>query len=332
MRPRLARSFAAATLASLVLAAAAVPLSARPVLARDGQTFVDLVNEHRADAGVPAVRLHDVVQRIAVSRANQLADRRTLSHDLDYVADRLAANGVCWQQMGEIIAYNGRPESERVARFVYQWYNSDPHREIMLGEGYTHAGGSWTTASDGYHYAAMVFVPSRTSDTPFTDVAGTEWEASVAWVYRQGIMDGCRATRFCPRGDLTRGALAQALADGLHLPATDGDFFADDGGSRFEDGINRLAAAGLARGCGGGNYCPSQAVRRGALATALATALRLPKSRVDYFRDDGDSPHEGNINRIAAAGIAGGCGDRSFCPDRGVRRGHATVFLRRAFD
>ena len=33
---------------------------------------------------------------------------------------------------------------------------------------------------------------------PFTDIAGTSWEASITWVYQHGIMGGCSATKFCP--------------------------------------------------------------------------------------------------------------------------------------
>jgi uncharacterized protein YkwD len=328
----------ATILTSVMAAAIAVPVWTQPVEARDGQTFVDLANDHRAEAGLPRVRLHDVIDRIAVRRADQMAARRELSHDLDYVKERLAANGVCWRQLGEIIAYNARPWSERVSGFVQQWYASDGHRAIMLGEGYTHAGGSWTTASDGYHYGVMIFVKlcdatsTWSAETPFTDVRGTPWVASITWVYNHGIMGGCSATKFCPTAFLTRGALAQALADGLRLPATNGDFYTDDDGSRFEDGINRLAAAGLAIGCGDESYCPSRTVLRGVLATALATALRLPSTRTDYFDDDAGSPHEGSINRLAAAGITTGCGDGKYCPTWSVRRGHVTVFLRRAFD
>jgi hypothetical protein len=168
---------------------------------------------------------------------------------------------------------------------------------------------------------------------PFTDVAGSKWEAAITWVYQRRVMDGCTETRFCPTASISRGALAQALADGLRLPPTTDDFYADDDGSRFEDGINRLAAAGLARGCGGENYCPSQTMRRGPLATALAFALQLPPATQDYFSDDEGGPHEDSINRIAAAGItSSGCGGGKFCPSWLVPRGQAAVFLRNAFD
>ena len=336
MHLRVPRILLITALASFTAMVFVLPVSSRPVQARDGATFVDLVNEHRADAGVSPVALHSVIDGIAVKRANQMAANREMTHDLEYVKDRLNAAGVCWQGLGEIIAFNGRPESERVERFVQQWYGSDGHRAIMLGAGYTHAGGSWTTASNGYHYAAMIFVKvcgaSTKSATPFTDISGSKFAAAIAWVYQQGIMGGCTATTFCPKGFLSRGALATALADGLDLPPTSTDYYADDDGSRYEDGINRLAAAGLTRGCGNGDYCPGQAVRRGALATALAWALGLPATSTDYFSDDEGSRHEANINRIAAAGITAGCGDGRYCLEYRVRRSQAANHLRKAFD
>ncbi len=200
-----------------------------------------------------------------------------------------------------------------------------------LGDDYWYAfAGNPGKAPNGSHPGFS----SRVGLMPFTDIAGTSWESAITWVYQHAVMvDGCSATRFCPKASVTRGALAQALADGLRLPATGGDFYADDDGSPFENGINRLAAAGLANGCGSGNYCPNQTVRRGGLATALATALQLPPAGDDYFSDDESSPHENSINRLAEAGISPtGCGGGKFCPDSLVRRGQAATFLRKAFD
>jgi S-layer homology domain len=168
--------------------------------------------------------------------------------------------------------------------------------------------------------------------SPFTDIEGSKYYGQILWVAQRSIMAGCTSTRFCPDRYLTRGQLAKALVEGLDLPSTNTDYFADDEGHRYEGAINRLRAAGLTSGCGGGNYCPDRSLRRGRLAQALDRALRLPATNTDYFRDDNGRPAEDAINRVAHAGIGSCCGDGRFCPDRRVRREHATVFLRRAFD
>ena len=43
----------------------------------------------------------------------------------------------------------------------------------------------------------------------------------------------------------------------------------------FFRAIEALAASGITGGCGGGNFCPNQAVTRGELAKFLSSALGL---------------------------------------------------------
>jgi hypothetical protein len=183
-----------------------------------------------------------------------------------------------------------------------------------------------------YAFAGNPSATPKLGTALFADAAGSRFYSQILWVYQQGIMTGCSATEFCPTRYLTRGQLASALANGLDLPPTSTDYYPDDESSPHEADINRLAAAGLTRGCGDGNYCAGQAVRNGTLATALAWALNLPATSTDYFRDDNGSRHETNINRIAAAGITSGCGDGRYCVDYRVRRAQAAAFLRNAFD
>ena len=192
--------------------------------------------------------------------------------------------------------------------------------------------GIWHLLMDGSRRELWNTIATEFGPPPFTDIAGTSWEAAITWVYQHGVMGGCSATKFCPRRDLTRGALAQALADGLDLPATGADFFTDDGGSRFEDGINRLAAAGLARAAATATTARPRPCGAGGSPPRWPRALQLPSAGRDYFSDDEDSPHEGSINRASAAGITTGCGNGRYCPSDRVSRGHAAVFLRNAFD
>jgi hypothetical protein len=39
--------------------------------------------------------------------------------------------------------------------------------------------------------------------------------------------------------------------------------------------IDRMAVLGITQGCGGGNYCPTQAVTRGQMAVFLVRAFNL---------------------------------------------------------
>ena len=155
---RFPRSLLTSTLAALLTTAAIVPATPQPVAARGGAAFVDVVNEHRSDAGVRPLRLHAVVEQIAIERANQMARANQMNHDLDFIGRRLRRAGVCVERIGEIVAYNTLSDSKRIRRFVNQWYRSDPHRAIMLSSSYTHAAGSYRAGSNGKLYAAMIFI------------------------------------------------------------------------------------------------------------------------------------------------------------------------------
>ena len=103
----------------------------------------------------------------------------------------------------------------------------------------------------------------------------------------------------------------------------------------FYSDIEWLADRRITTGCGssGTKFCPDQAVTREQMAAFLARALNLPGPKKDWFRDDNGSLFENDINRIADAGISGGCNppesDR-FCPDDKLNRGQMAAFLVRA--
>ena len=62
----------------------------------------------------------------------------------------------------------------------------------------------------------------------------------------------------------------------LDLPATTTDYFTDDDTSIFENDINRLAEAGITRGCNppaNDNYCPNDSLTRGQIAAFWHRAL-----------------------------------------------------------
>jgi hypothetical protein len=165
---------------------------------------------------------------------------------------------------------------------------------------------------------------------PFSDVAGHKFEADIEWLRLQEITSGCGDGRFCPDGVVTRAQMASFLARALDLPATSTDPFTDDEGSTHEAAINRVAAAGITLGCDTNRFCPNGRVTRAQMASFLARAFDLDPSSIDWFADDDRSSHQGNINRIAWAGITVGCGASVYCPNGLVTRGQMAAFLHRA--
>lgn len=167
---------------------------------------------------------------------------------------------------------------------------------------------------------------------PFTDINGTPFEDEIIWIWQEGITTGCTATKFCPRGPVTRGQMATFLSRALDLPAASEDHFDDDDGTAHEDNINRLFEAGITTGCGGNNFCPSQNVNRGMMATFLVRAFELDPTDEDYFTDDENVVHEPNINALRESGITEGCTATTFCPKTIVNRQQMAAFLFRALN
>lgn len=113
-----------------------------------------------------------------------------------------------------------------------------------------------------------------------------------------------------------------------------GGTFYDDDRSIHEGAIEALVASGVTMGCAltPARFCPGDPVTRDAMAAFLYRALDLvPTEATNLFLDDDESPFEAEIDALAVAGIAGGCGNGLFCPDRDVTRAEMASFLVRAF-
>ncbi len=117
-----------------------------------------------------------------------------------------------------------------------------------------------------------------------------------------------------------------------------GTGFVDTAGSVHADSIDRLAAAGITAGCNpptNNQFCPDDPVTRGQMAAFLSRGLGLDGTASDFFTDDGGISFEGDINKMAAAGITGGCNPPTrdqYCPWDTVTRGQMAAFLARALD
>lgn len=175
----------------------------------------------------------------------------------------------------------------------------------------------------------------------FLDVAFDHlFAADVEWLAAEGFTKGCDPPvndYFCPSVAVTRGQMAAFLVRALGLTDRLDDPFVDDDGSIFETDIEKLAAAGITRGCNppdNDRFCPDSKVTREQMAAFLVRAFGyLDDGGGDLFIDDNDSIFENDIDRLASAGITKGCNppdNTRYCPTAYVSRGQMAAFLHRA--
>jgi len=195
-------------------------------------------------------------------------------------------------------------------------------------------------------FAAALFVAgAATAALPpggtFVDDDGSIHEGNIEAIAAKGITRGCNPPvndRYCPGSNVTRGQMAAFLVRTLGL--TDGggrDWFIDDDASIFNADINRLAAAGITKGCNppdNDRFCPNSYVTRAQMAAFLSRAYGYTdRGSGDWFVDDDGLMFEGDIDRLRVAGVTLGCNppdnDR-FCPRDPVKRDQMASFLGRA--
>lgn len=179
--------------------------------------------------------------------------------------------------------------------------------------------------------------PPSGPSASFSDVTGDTFEADIEWAHETGVTKGCNPpdnTRFCPNDRVTRGQMAAFLTRFLRLPTTSTDYFTDDDGSTFENDINRLAAAGITKGCSSTRFCPNSSVTREQMAAFLVRAFDLQESSHPGFVDVPTSnTFVSDISRLATADITKGCDPPSnskYCPKDAVTRAQMAAFLHRS--
>jgi hypothetical protein len=119
-------------------------------------------------------------------------------------------------------------------------------------------------------------------------------------------------------------------------PPCAGDFPDVPCPSTFAAWIEDLADRGITGGCGGGNYCPQNPVRRDQMAVFLLKAkygsAHVPPACVGTFPDvPCGSPFAPWIEQLAAEQITGGCGSGNYCPGSDNTRGQMAVFIVKTF-
>jgi hypothetical protein len=107
--------------------------------------------------------------------------------------------------------------------------------------------------------------------------------------------------------------------------------------STFANWIEAMASEGITGGCGGGNFCPMNPVRRDQMSVFLLKAEHgssyVPPMCTGIFLDVPCPSNFANwIEQLNNEGITGGCGGGNYCPLNPNTRGQMAVFITKTFN
>jgi uncharacterized protein YkwD len=154
-RPRRWRSYSISGIAGLTLlvsqCAPTTQCAPAPGLSPALQQVVDLTNQHRADAGLPALTVDQRLVNAAQAHSDDMAVHDTMSHtgsDGSNPGQRITAAGYSWRAWAENVAA-GYPDAPSVDQ---GWWNSPGHRANMLSTSITQIGVGLAYSASGVPY------------------------------------------------------------------------------------------------------------------------------------------------------------------------------------
>jgi len=178
--------------------------------------------------------------------------------------------------------------------------------------------------------------------TDFLDVPpANQFSTYVTKLVSNGITAGIGGGLYGVNDNTLRQQMAVFLLKGKHglcytPPPCSGTFADVPCPSTFANWVEALAAEGITGGCGGGNYCPQNPVRRDQMAVFLLKAEHgssfAPPACAGTFGDVACPSAFANwIEQLAAENITGGCGGGNYCPLANNTRGQMAVFITKTF-
>ena len=179
----------------------------------------------------------------------------------------------------------------------------------------------------------------------FSDVSTTSpFYRFIETLLHKGVTGGCGPDTYCPTASTTREQMAVFALIAKEGPAysppacVPPNLFADvPETSPFCRFIEELANRGVVAGCGGGNYCPTQAVTREQMSIfmlrTLDPALNPPACvPPNLFLDVPETSAFCRwIEELANRGVVAGCGGGNYCPTQPVTREQMGVFISATF-
>jgi len=316
--------------AALLSAALAAPAAATMTPADFESCLLDKINEDRASEGVGLLTLAADLSP-AVREHSQTMSETEFRHTTDEERAAILPDSVTVS--AENIAWSSIPDLADCTSIHDLFMGSPPHAANILNASmvffapgvFIDDSGTWVTE---IFFDATDYAPA--GEGTFWDDDDSMFEDDIEKLVAAGITSGCGEGIFCPNAAVTRGQMAAFLVRALELPDAPAAGFTDTADSAFKADIDKLAAAGITSGCGGGKFCPNDGVTRGQMAAFLNRALALPAAESAGFTDTLGHVFQFDIDRLAGAGITTGCGGTTFCPDQNVTRGQMAAFLVRA--
>lgn len=152
------------------VASAATAKSTDTVTATDIARMIQTsMNDDRVANGLVPYRGWGALVSLATERAQRMADKNVLSHDVagGNVGDALTANGIPWMGFGETIGVTGWPWGRQAADSIYHaWVTSGAHRSIMFSSSYNYIGIGVVRSKDGSTWVSAVFTESPDHTAP----------------------------------------------------------------------------------------------------------------------------------------------------------------------
>ncbi len=176
----------------------------------------------------------------------------------------------------------------------------------------------------------------------FLDVPSSQqFYAYVTTLVSNGITAGIGGGLYGVGDDTLRQQMAVFILKGKHglcfVPPPCTGIFADvPCPSTFADWIEEMANEGITGGCGGGNFCPMNPVRRDQMAVFLLKGEHgssyVPPPCQGIFADvTCPSTFADWIEQLSNEHITGGCGGGNYCPGNPNTRGQMAVFIVKTF-